>query len=339
MRDASTNESRISVVTPTFIRPREVEELLENLTTQTTLPVEVIVVDGAAADETDTADRVAEIGSKYPFQVKYIRHAGGTAAQRNVGIDETSGNFVALIDDDVRLEPEFFKTILSEFAADKEKNVGGIVGYRKNRHFSPEQAQRWQWYKRLRLLSIFEPGRYDFLCGYPINNNMQPPFKGTRRVDFMTTACAVWRRDVFDSGLRFDPFFADYGVLEDAHFSLRAGHKWALLQSGDARCEELHSPNGRVGRDKVGYKCVVNYYFVFQDIVRPLSLAHKVRFWRFQTFELFRIGASAVRRGSWGDLLDLGGRLKGISAVLTSRNKFQRNFCSHNVVATREELP
>jgi glycosyltransferase involved in cell wall biosynthesis len=326
MDSTSTNEFRISVVTPTFRRPREVEDLLENLSAQTTLPAEVIIVDGAAAEEVDTENRVAEIRSKYPFHINYVRHSGGTATQRNVGVEAAKGSFIALIDDDVRLEADFFKNILSAFAEDDKKNVGGIVGYRTNRHFSPEKAQRWRWYKRLGLLSVYEPGRYDFMCGYPINNNMQPPFKGTRRVDFMTTACAVWRRDVFDSGLRFDPFFADYGVLEDAHFSLRAGHAWALLQSGDARCEELHSPNGRVSRDKIGYKCVVNYYFVFQDLVRPLSLAHKMRFWRFQAFELFRIGVSAVRRRSWGDLLDLGGRLKGISTVLTSRNKFQRNF-------------
>ena len=42
----------------------------------------------------------------------------------------------------------------------------------------------------------------------------------------MSTSCAVWRREiVVDSGLRFDPFFRDFGVLEDAHFSLRARRK------------------------------------------------------------------------------------------------------------------
>jgi glycosyltransferase involved in cell wall biosynthesis len=245
--------------------------------------------------------------------------------QRNAGIDAARGSFIALIDDDVRLEANFLKNIMDAFVTDAEKNIGGVVGYRKNQHFSLEESQRWRWYKRLGLLSVYEPGRYDFKSGYPINNSLQQPFTGTRRVDFMSTACAVWRREVFDSGLRFDPFFRDYGVLEDAHFSLRAGHHWALLQSGDAHCEELNSPNGRVGRRLVGYKCVVNYYYVFQDIVRPLSFTQKVRFWRFQAFELFRIASSAVRRRCWGDVLDLGGRLEGISTLLVSRNKIHRN--------------
>jgi hypothetical protein len=162
----------------------------------------------------------------------------------------------------------------------------------------------------------YEPGRYDFETGYPINNNMQPPFSGTRTVDFMTTACAVWRRSVFESGLRFDPFFQDYGVLEDAHFSLRANKKWKLLQSGDARCIELGSPNGRVRRDRIGFKCVVNYYYVFNEVAGPLAMSRKFRFWRFQAFELFRVGASAVRRMNGDDALELLGRIKGIFAVV-----------------------
>ena len=76
---------------------------------------------------------------------------------------------------------------------------------------------------RLGIYSNFEPGKFDYKTGYPINVNLQPPFTGTREVDFMTTACAVWRREVLDDGFRFDEFFKNYGVLEDAHFSLRAG--------------------------------------------------------------------------------------------------------------------
>jgi hypothetical protein len=145
---------------------------------------------------------------------------------------------------------------------------------------------------------------------------LQPPFSGTRKVDFMTTSCAMWRREVFGSGLRFGKFFTDYGVLEDAHFSLRAGQKWNLLQCGDAHCVELHAPGGRVSRWKLGFKSVVNYYYVFQDIVHPLTFAHKFRFWRFQTFELIRLCLSAVRRRRLEDLRDIGGRIEGFFAIV-----------------------
>jgi len=306
---------RISIVTPTFRRHKEVVGLLENLCEQTLLPMEIVLVDGAPAEETETAEAVKPILDKFPFAVKYIRHGGGTAIQRNVGIDAAQGDYIAFVDDDVRLDAEFFERIVGVFASDAEKNIGAVVGYRMNQHFKLEETERWRWYRRLNLLSTYEPGRYDFKTGYPINSNLQPPFEGVRAVDFMTTACAVWRREVVDGGLRFNEFFRDYGVLEDAHFSLRAGRDWKLVQCGDALCEEMHSPNGRVNRRLVGYKSVVNYYFVFQDIAGPLTLNQKIRFWRYQAFEIFRLASSVVRRRSWNNVLELRGRLEGFFQV------------------------
>ncbi len=309
----------VSIVTPTFLRPKEVKGLLENVSRQAILPDEIILVDGAPEEDNSTEREIRDCLNDYPFRIKYIRQTGGTAVQRNRGIDEAQGQFIAFVDDDVRLDKDFFKTVLGVMRDDEDGNVGGVVGYRSNEFFDASDSERWRWYKRLGLFTTYEPGRYDFKSGYPINNSMQPSFSGTRPVDFMTTACAVWRREVLDEGLRFDTFFQDYGVLEDAHFSLRAGREWRLLQCGDAHCEELRSPHGRVSRRKIGYKSVANYYFVFRDISGPLTLRHQYRFWRFQAFELFRIGMSAVRRRRWDDVQDLLGRFDAILSVMFGR--------------------
>jgi GT2 family glycosyltransferase len=306
----------ISVVTPTFQRPAELLGLLENLSRQIVVPAEVIVIDGAPGEEKATEQIISQQRSDLPFACHYLRYDRGTAIQRNAGIERATGELVAFIDDDVRLEPDFLEKMAAVFAADKEHIVGGVVGYRTNQHFQAASSERWRWYRRLRLLTTFEPGRYDFQTGYPINANMQPPFTGVKEVDFMTTACAVWRREVFASGLRFDPFFRDYGVLEDAHFALRAGRRWKLLQCGDAKCAELSSPNGRVDRRRVGYKYVVNYYYVFKDVVTPLRLKHKLRFWRYQVFELLRMTASAIRRRRKEDVGEVLGRIEGFCSIL-----------------------
>lgn len=310
------SQPKVSIVTPTFLRPVETLGLLANLAQQTLLPFEVILIDGAPAEEMATEEAVKRVINEFPFQIRYLRKTGGTAVQRNAGIDLAAGDFVALIDDDVRLRENFLRVIVAVFTSGTTERVGGIVGYRTGEHLTVKTSSRWRWYKRLRLLTTFEPGRYDFNCGYPINNYLQPPFKGVRPVDFMTTACAVWRREVFDEGLRFHPFFQDYGVLEDAHLSLRASRRWELLQCGEALCEELSSPNGRVNRRRIGYKCVVNYYFVFQDIVNPLSAAQKFRFWRYQSFEFLRVATSAARRRRRSDLQEVLGRIEGVFAIL-----------------------
>lgn len=314
----SDRPAGITIVTPTFRRPREMAELLDNFSRQRMLPEEVIIVDGAPEGEEETREAVEPLIPRLPFPCRYIRHGGGTAIQRNVGIGEARSKLIALIDDDIRLEPDFLERIAAAFSADAEGRVGGIVGYRTNQHFDAN-VLRWKWYRRLRFFSTYEPGRYDFRSGYPINVNLQPPFEGLREVDFMTTSCAVWRREVFDSGLGFDPFFRDYGMLEDAHFSLRAGRKWKLMQCGDARCLHLHAPGGRPQRRRIGYKSVVNYYYVFRDIAGPLSPGQQFRFWRFQLFELLRVIGSAVRRRRWSDAAEFIGRVEGFVAVATGR--------------------
>ncbi|HEX6127082.1 MAG TPA: glycosyltransferase family 2 protein [Pyrinomonadaceae bacterium] len=321
MREAEEKKWRISVVTPTLRRPEEVRELLKNISAQELLPVELILVDGAPDGEDTTKVVVEGARESLPFDLRHIRRQGGTAVQRNAGIDAATGDLIAFIDDDVRLDRNFLTTIATVFSNDEHLNVGGVVGYRTNRQFDAEGSQRWRWYRRLRLLTIYEPGRYDFACGYPVNNNLQPRFAGTREVDFMTTACAVWRREVFDLGLRFDPFFSNYGVLEDAHLSLRAGKQWKLLQSGDAHCIEMHSPNGREDRRKIGYKSVINYYYVFNDVAGPLSFGQRFRFWRFQAFEFLRIVISAVRRRRLDDVRDLSGRVQAIVGLLSRRRR------------------
>jgi glycosyltransferase involved in cell wall biosynthesis len=310
---------KISVVTPTLRRPGEVGDLLNNLSQQRLLPYEVILVDGAPDGEDDTKTIATRAFKQMPFAGQYLRHGGGTAIQRNVGIEQARGDLIALIDDDIRLEPNFLEVMADVYARDRKRDIGGVVGYRTNEHFAIHSRMRWRWYRRLWLLTTYEPGRYDYETGYPINANLQPPFQGTREVDFMTTACAVWRREVFGNGLSFDPFFRGYGMLEDAHFALRAKKKWRLLQCGDAKCQHLGSPNGRPDRKKIGYMCVVNYYYVFRDVAGPLTFGKRVRFWRYQAFEWFRMLASALRRGKKSDFQELVGRLGGVVAILSGR--------------------
>lgn len=311
---------RVSIVTPTLGRPAEVDELLTNLSGLAQPPHELILVDAGPPADTRTQDLVARRTADLPFPVVYLTHARGTAIQRNAGIDRASGDFVAFIDDDIRLAPDFFEVLLAEFARDREKKIGAIVGYRSNEHFSIAGTPRWRMYRKLGLLTKFEPGSYDYATGYPINASLQPPFSGTREVDIMNSSNAVWRRDVFSDGLRFDPFFREYGVLEDAHLALSAKHRgWTLLQSGDAQCLHLRSQNARTKQRQLGIKSVVNYYYVFESVAGPLTTAQKLRFWRFQAFEVLRLAASSVRRRRVSDLRYIVGKLEGAAQVARNR--------------------
>jgi hypothetical protein len=61
---------------------------------------------------------------------------------------------------------------------------------------------------------------------------------------------------------------------------------------------------------------VINYYYVFSDMVGPLSASQKFRFFRFQAFELLRITASAIRRRRFDDVRDVSGRLQAMASLM-----------------------
>jgi len=307
--------ARISVVTPTLRRPTEVGALLENLSGQTVPPFEVILVDGAPAGETDTERVVTAVTGYLPYPCVYVRRGGGTAVQRNVGIDIAQGDYIAFIDDDMRFQEDFFERILEVFEADAAHSVGGVAGYIANQHLDPATSPRWRWYRRLRLFSTYEPGRYDFNSGYPINRYLQPPHDGIREIDFMGSNCAVWRREVMDAGLRFDSFFSDYGVLEDAHFALRAKRTWKLVECGRARCLHLHAPGGRTSKRRVAWKTAVNYRYVFMDIVPRRSWRQDCNFWKVQLVDLLRLAAYALKTGDREEWQNVLGKASGILAA------------------------
>ena len=310
-----TSTRTISVVTPTLRRPEEVSALLENLSQQKVLPFEVILVDGTPAGENETEKIVQAVGPTLPFPVRYTRHGGGTAIQRNVGIDQSRGDFIAFIDDDVRLKPDFFGVILSVFEEDAEQRIGGIAGYITNEFLNPQTSPRWRWYRRLHLFGTYEPGRYDFKSGYPINRYLCPPHEGLRRLDFMGAGCAVWSRRVFEDGLRFSEFFKDYGVLEDAHLALRASRNWTLLECGRARCVHLRSQTGRIDKRRLARKTAINYRYVFVEIVPTRTLVQEMRFWSVQGFDLFRFFVRALRSRAREDWLAVLGKIEGIVAA------------------------
>lgn len=310
----------ISVVTPTLDRPEEVRALLANLAGQTHLPLELILVDASPSGMNETESIVRSIAGDLPYHLKYIRRGGGTAVQRNMGIDSARGSFVAFIDDDMILEPDFFAQVMDVFAKSGMSDVVAVAGYITNQHIDPATSPRWRWYRRLNLFTTYEPGKYDFQTGYPINRYLQPPHSGVREIDLMGANCAVWRREAFDKGLRFSPFFVDYGVVEDAHLALsakRAG--WRILEAGRARCMEMHSPRGRVSKRSVARKTAVNYRFVFVDIVPNRTLKQELRFWRVQFVDLLRQTVWAMRSGGKTDWAAALGKVEGIIAATRVR--------------------
>ena len=86
---------KVSVIIPTFNRFNLISRAIDSVLSQTIKPFEIIVVDDGSSDNTSTF-----IKNNYK-SVKLIKQNNlGVSKARNVGIKNSSGNWIALLDSD-----------------------------------------------------------------------------------------------------------------------------------------------------------------------------------------------------------------------------------------------
>lgn len=107
--------STVSVVIPTYNYGRFIAEAIESALAQTYTIAEIIVVDDGSTDETE--DVVRRFGEK----VRYIKQQNaGVCAARNIGVESSTGDFIAFLDaDDIWLSNKIEKQV-AKFAEDME---------------------------------------------------------------------------------------------------------------------------------------------------------------------------------------------------------------------------
>lgn len=113
----------VSVVIPTFARPRPLRNCLDALVRQTlpTTDFEVVVVDDGSPTPAEAV--VAEFSPR--LAVRVVRqHNAGPAAARNRGAREACAPLVAFTDDDCRPRPEWLERML----AGEREHPGSLVG-------------------------------------------------------------------------------------------------------------------------------------------------------------------------------------------------------------------
>jgi glycosyltransferase involved in cell wall biosynthesis len=87
--------NKISIIIPVFNTEKYLAEAIESVLSQTLKPTEIIVVDDGSTDKS------VEVARQFEPLVRIISQANkGVGAARNVGIQETSGDFLAFLDAD-----------------------------------------------------------------------------------------------------------------------------------------------------------------------------------------------------------------------------------------------
>jgi glycosyltransferase involved in cell wall biosynthesis len=116
-----TAEPLVSVIVPTFNRPRELAGCLDSLAAQTWRTFEVRVVNDAGHPVEDVVDRYRD---RLDLHLAVHPENRGLAATRNTGLCAARGAWIAYLDDDDRYLPHHLSTLVPAL-----QRAGARVGY------------------------------------------------------------------------------------------------------------------------------------------------------------------------------------------------------------------
>ena len=177
----------VSICICTYNRCRILAHCLQSIS-QLTCPashdIEVLVVDNNSDD--GTSDLVKGLRSNFPWKMRYIfEKQQGLAAARNRAVEEAKGQYIAFLDDECVVGPDWLSTALSDIEEFHPFFLGGpYVGA-----FLPEG--RPQWFK-------IEYGDAYFLT-YHFKRGFHSQFRPSGGNMFIN--CDVFRALRFDTSL------------------------------------------------------------------------------------------------------------------------------------------
>jgi glucosyl-dolichyl phosphate glucuronosyltransferase len=119
----------VSILIPTHNRSGVLARLLTSLRTMRVparQPVELVVVANACTDDTQTV--VASMAASMPFPTRCVAEARPSSSlARNVAVQQSSGDILAFLDDDVSVVPGWLEGLLHVYDAEAASLVAGKV--------------------------------------------------------------------------------------------------------------------------------------------------------------------------------------------------------------------
>jgi glycosyltransferase involved in cell wall biosynthesis len=109
--------SVVSVIIPTMNSSKTIGKCLESVIQQTYKNIEIFVIDRFSSDDT------TKIASK--FNTKLLSIDGERTRAKNLGISESSGEFLLFIDSDMILEPQVIEECIT--ICSNDNNIAGAV--------------------------------------------------------------------------------------------------------------------------------------------------------------------------------------------------------------------
>ena len=235
---------KISIAIPTRNRSRFLANLLRSILRQTRLPEEVIIVDDSDTDETVRLARDNHsIFLNKGIALKYLHGNNenmSTSAARNLGIDESSGEIIFLIDDDVILHNNYISEILKIYR--EYPMAKGVQGYIMNGDFAFSNFKNFilNAIKKIFWLDHVEKNKCIYRMGliYPYSPD------GIIRCEWLHGTNMSFKKEVF-ACFRFDENLRRRSIGEDVDLTSRIHRHYPDSLFMNPRAKLLHISTSR----------------------------------------------------------------------------------------------
>ncbi|MDD5006003.1 MAG: glycosyltransferase family 2 protein [Candidatus Omnitrophica bacterium] len=229
----------LSVVIPTKNREECLLECLNSLFEQDYLPKEVIIVDQSSKDAEE------RIKSVIPHSINliyvYDPKIDGATRARNIALKYVTGEFVLLLDDDVILLNNAIKNMLSIFAKDTKREIGGLGGFIVN--------EKPPFY--FLLARMFFLGPFSFYNHQSIFQWKARKCDGLLQLSKLIPAGASCIRTEVLKEFKFDEIYSGYSYGEDSIFGYVVSSRYKLFLYSGLKFfhKRLNSPRDDSGRN------------------------------------------------------------------------------------------
>ncbi len=288
-----------SVVVPTMNRARNLAALLESIRTQSHQPAELIIVDQSTDNKTKEVCAEYEILFKtLGCSLRYFQQSQPSlVAARNRGAQEAAGEIVCFLDDDIRIDPEYFERMLPYF---NDPNVGGIAGNPYQTNTGWWQGPKWEIRKflmRMFLINNFNGTMTASGFGYAI---FEWEIDRVHPVEFFGGYSMNFRKNLLLKE-PCDEWFTGYGFREDMDLSYRISRHAKLLMVPDARFYHDSSPVNRLDLDRLKKMQFRNYWYFYKKFKRKSFFTDALFFYSLSGIVFLELieWLSGFRREKW----------------------------------------
>lgn len=252
-----------SIIIPTYKRPEDLKKCLESILVQTVVPLEIIVVDNADSFETEQliCNNIGLFVEK-GINLKYIKNGSLNSANiaRNIGADESIGEILLFIDDDIFLNEDFIKEMMLVY--EMYPNAIGVQGFivnAKNSDFVNFIHQIFYLNHNKENHNKLLPSIQD-VHAYPLTKIIN--------CQWIMSGCTGYKKQFFKK-FKFDENMYKYCSGDDVDISYRIYREYpnSLYQTPFAKVIHTTSNIGRAPKKELIYTTQVYHMYLFYKLI------------------------------------------------------------------------